>query len=142
MQDNSFEAAIELIEAKDARYHREAYVFVREALDHTQLSLAKQNRRRPRHVTGQELQEGIREYGLSQFGPMTLTLLNEWGVHRCADFGEIVFNLVDSGLLAKTEKDSREDFSPGYDFFEAFRLPFLPASRRQPELVRASSTRS
>jgi uncharacterized repeat protein (TIGR04138 family) len=29
-------------------------------------------------------------------------------------------------LLAKTETDSRADFAGGYDFYEAFRDPFLP----------------
>jgi uncharacterized repeat protein (TIGR04138 family) len=33
---------------------------------------------------------------------------------------EIVFNMVDHGLLSKTEQDSRDDFKGGYDFYEAF----------------------
>jgi len=53
-------------------------------------------------------------------------VLNEWGVHRCEDFGEIVFNMVEHDLLAKTSEDSRENFKGGYDFEEAFRKPFLP----------------
>jgi uncharacterized repeat protein (TIGR04138 family) len=48
-------------------------------------------------------------------------------VKICEDFGEIVFNMVESGMLAKTEKDSREDFRGGYDFYEALRRPFNPA---------------
>jgi uncharacterized repeat protein (TIGR04138 family) len=58
---------------------------------------------------------------------MAVTVFEEWGIHSCQDFGEIVFNMVDIGLLAKTEKDSRADFSDGYEFFEAFRKPFLPS---------------
>lgn len=127
MHEVSFDEALELIRAKDPRYTREAYLFVREALDHTQKSLAKETRGRIRHVTGQELLGGIREYALSQFGPMAMFVLEEWGIHACEDFGEIVFNMVDIGLLAKTEKDSRADFSKGYEFTEAFRKPFLPS---------------
>jgi uncharacterized repeat protein (TIGR04138 family) len=78
------------------------------------------------HVSGQELLSGIREFALRQFGPMALTVLEEWGVKRCEDFGEIVFNMIESGLLAKTAEDSRDDFKGGYDFMEAFREPFLP----------------
>jgi len=130
MQEVSFEKAIDLILTKDSRYHREAYSFVKEALDHTQRTVRKQNRGRVRHVTGQELLEGIREFALTQYGPMAMSLLEEWGIHNSRDFGEIVFNMVDIGWLAKTEKDSRADFAEGYDFFEALRKPFLPSSKQ------------
>jgi uncharacterized repeat protein (TIGR04138 family) len=129
MHETSFEEALENLAAKDTRYQRDAYIFIREALDHTQKTTAKDSRGRIRHVTGQELLGGIRDYALSQFGPMTMTVLAEWGVHSCRDFGEIVFNMVDTGLLAKTDRDSRTDFEDGYDFFEAFCKPFLPASK-------------
>ena len=130
MQEISFEEALELIRRKDSRYHRDAYFFVREALDFTQKRISRE-RGRMRHVTGQELLAGIRDHALGQFGPMTVTLFEEWGIHGCRDFGEIVFNMVEIGLLAKTEKDSRTDFAGGYDFAEAFRKPFLPSGRRK-----------
>ena len=130
MHEVSFEEALARIEAKDPRYHREAYLFVREALDHTQKTIGKDARGRIRHVTGQELLVGIREYALQQFGPMAKTVLEEWGIQGCPDFGEIVFNMVEVGWLAKTEKDSRADFAGGYDFEEAFRKPFLPEGKR------------
>jgi uncharacterized repeat protein (TIGR04138 family) len=130
MQEVSFEEALAKIQAKDPRYHREAYLFVREALDHTQKTIAKDARGRIRHVTGQELLAGIRDFALQQFGPMARTLLDEWGVRCCQDFGEIVFNMVEVGWLAKTEKDSRADFHEGYDFDEAFVKPFQPKSKR------------
>ncbi len=140
MHEISFEEALELIQARDSRYHREAYLFVREALDHTQKTMVKDARGRLRHVTGQELLGGIRDYALAQFGPMAMMVLNEWGVRQCRDFGEIVFNMVEIGLLAKTEKDSREDFDGGYDFYEAFRTPYLPAARlRHKQAAPASS---
>ena len=128
MQAASFEEAIEQVAAQDRRYHREAYFFLREALNHTQSRTGKPPKKNEvRHVSGQELLNGIREYALQQFGPMTLTVLEEWGIKRCEDFGEIVFNMVETKLLAKTEKDSREDFRNGYDFHDAFRKPFLPS---------------
>jgi uncharacterized repeat protein (TIGR04138 family) len=131
MHEVSFEETLEKIRAKDPRYQREAYLFVREALDHTQKTIGKDARGRIRHVTGQELLTGIREFALQQFGPMAKMLLQEWGVHCCADFGEIVFNMIAVGWLAKTEKDSRTDFQDGYDFEEAFCKPFLPRSKQR-----------
>jgi len=136
MHEVSFEQGLEKIRAKDPRYERDAYMFVREALDHTQKTIAKDSRTRPRHVTGQELLEGIRDLALAQFGPMAITVFEEWGIHCCADFGEIVFNMVESELLAKTEKDNRADFASGYDFIETFRKPFLPSgNQRKPEVL-------
>src|SRR2546426_8536168 len=127
MQAANFEELIEPILAKDARYHRDAYLFLREALDHTRKTVGRPRKSEVGHVTGQELLAGIREYALQQFGPMTLTVLEEWGIKRCEDFGELVFNMVENKLLAKTEQDSREDFRNGYDFHDAFRKPFLPS---------------
>ncbi|MBE0544643.1 MAG: hypothetical protein IH623_25160 [Verrucomicrobia bacterium] len=132
MQEISFEEAVERILAKDSRYHRDAYGFVRDALDFTQKAGANREKSgKIHHVTGQELLEGIRQFALSPagFGPMTITVLEEWGVQRCRDFGEIVFNMIEIGLLAKTEQDRLEDFEAGYDFPDAFRKPFLPKSK-------------
>jgi uncharacterized repeat protein (TIGR04138 family) len=130
MQEVNFEEELEKILKKDSRYRREAYCFLREALDYTQKQAGKPKKGEVRHVSGQQLLEGIRQFALQQYGPMGLTLLNEWGVRRCEDFGEIVFNMVECRLLAKTETDSREDFKNAYDFHEAFSTPFVPASRR------------
>jgi uncharacterized repeat protein (TIGR04138 family) len=137
MHTANFEEALDEILRKDPRYHRDAYRFVREALDHTQKIVAKTPRENPRlddeeerHVSGSELLEGIRVHALNQFGPMTLMVLKEWGLHNCEDFGEIVFNMIEIKSFKKTDKDSRDDFKPGYDFEEAFRKPFLPAAKR------------
>ena len=126
MQEVNFEEVVEQLLAQDLRFARDAYHFTREALDFTQKVVSRENKGTVRHVTGQELLEGIRLYGLQQYGPMVVTVLEEWGVKNCRDFGEIVFNMVESGLLAKTDKDTREDFRQGYDFTDAFRKPFWP----------------
>ena len=132
MQEVIFDEALEQILAKDARYQRDAYHFLREALDFTQRNQPREPRAKIRHVTGQELLDGIRRFALEQFGPMTVTVLEEWGVRRCEDFGDMVFNMVEARLLAKTDQDSHDDFRGGYDFTEAFKKPFLPAARQSP----------
>src|SRR3954471_17784388 len=129
MQEINFDATLDKIIELDPRYHRDAYLFLREALDFTQKLVPKESRGETRHVTGQELLNGIRQLALQQFGPMTITVFEEWGVKSCRDFGEIVFNMVEIGLLAKTEKDSRDDFQSGYDFAEAFQKPFWPQDK-------------
>jgi uncharacterized repeat protein (TIGR04138 family) len=129
MQPIDFEEVLEKIVESDRRYHRDAYLFLREALDHTQKQTAKARKGDIKHVTGKELLDGIRKYALDQFGPMTLTVFAEWGLQKCDDFGDLVFNMVDHGLLAKTEEDRREDFKGGYEFIDAFRKPFLPIAK-------------
>ena len=129
MQELTFETTLALILAKDPRYQTDAYLFVKDALDYTQKLVVKPSKDDVRHVSGQELLEGIRAFALAQFGPMTTTVFEEWGIRRCEDFGEIVFNMVEIGLLGKTDNDSRADFQNGYDFDAAFRQPFRPENR-------------
>ncbi len=133
MQTPNFEDVVTAIVSNDKRYGIEAYTFLREALDHTQKGVAKAHKNETRHVSGGELLQGIRNYAITTYGPMTITVLEEWGIRRCEDFGELVFNLVEHGLLSKTENDSREDFQNGYDFDTAFRKPFLPQHKQKHE---------
>jgi len=137
MQEVNFDEVLDLILGRNPRYARDAYHFLREALDFTQKQISKENKGKVRHVTGQELLDGIRQHALQQFGPMTVTVFEEWGIRNCKDFGEMVFYMVESGLLAKTDKDSRADFVAGYDFTGAFEKPFWPESRLKAEAKKA-----
>ena len=130
MQENAFLEIINKICEKDSRYAPEAYFFVRQALDTTVKILKKPKEGPNRHVTGQELLEGIKLFTLQEFGPMSLTVLHTWNINQTDDFGNIVFNLVESGVLGSTAEDSKTDFSGGYDFDEAFKKPFLPKSKQ------------
>ena len=106
---------IEGILEKETKYKFEAYSFVMAGLHYTVSKLS-----RPRHVTGQELCEGLRDYALEQFGPMARTVLEYWGIRSTVDFGKIVFLLTEAELLKKTEEDSLHDFENVYDFDQAF----------------------
>jgi uncharacterized repeat protein (TIGR04138 family) len=152
MQQINFNDGVMKILEKDSRYAREAYEFLREALEFTQKALNRSSKTKLRemrsaaqllaqpeqlgkseenHISGQELLNGIREYALAMFGPMTLSVFDQWGLRNCADFGNMVFLMVENGLLRKTEKDSPEDFRSGYDFEQAFREPFLPENKKK-----------
>jgi uncharacterized repeat protein (TIGR04138 family) len=135
MQDPDFAEIVDLICKEDTRYDRKAYSFVRLGLDQTVKNLKKSDPARTQqsqHVSGRELLEGLRAYALDQFGPLAKTVLESWGVHRCADFGEIVFNLIDYRVFSKTETDRREDFAEVFDFDDAFVKPFQPAGGHRP----------
>lgn len=125
--NRDFNEVIRTIRQDDPRYARGAYFFLRQALDYSLKELHKRgDLDRSNHLTGQQLLEGIRLYALDQYGPMARTVLEHWGVKKCDDFGNIVFNLVECRVLGKTENDSPEDFSEGYKFEEAFDGEFRP----------------
>jgi uncharacterized repeat protein (TIGR04138 family) len=133
MQDLEFAEIVGLIVKEDSRFDRKAYNFVRQALDHTVKEVRRRQPERTgksQHVTGEELLYGIRDFALEQYGPLAKTVLNAWGVKRCADFGDIVFNLIEYNVFSKTESDRREDFAELYDFDEAFVKPYQPKGRR------------
>lgn len=130
MQKIGFAEALDRIIAADPRWDREAYVFMRDALDFTVKQLKKNKEESARHVTPQQLLDGVRQFALKEFGPMVPTVFDHWRVRECGDIGEIVFNLIRSGIFGKTENDSIEQFRNGYDFHEAFVLPFQPEPAR------------
>jgi len=112
---NDFELIVDRISKRDVRYKEEAYDFVMEALSYTQKKF-KSNK----HVSGEQLLIGIKELLLSSYGPMAITVLRHWGIKKTEDFGNIIFNLVDSHVLSKTQEDNIEIFRNGYDFEEVF----------------------
>jgi uncharacterized repeat protein (TIGR04138 family) len=125
MQKLEFGEKLDLIVEQDPRYDREAYFFLRDALDFT-VKQRKKSKEGGDHVSGQQLLEGIRQYALKVYGPMVPTVFSYWGVRRCDDFGEMVYNFIREGIFGKTESDSIEHFRSGYDFHEAFVVPYLP----------------
>jgi uncharacterized repeat protein (TIGR04138 family) len=126
MQKIGFAEALDSIARSDPRYQREAYVFLRDALDFTTKQQKKAKGTSVRHVTGPELLEGLRQYALKEFGPMVMTVFDNWGIHSCEDIGNMVFNLIGAGIFGKTEEDSIEDFKNVYNFEEVFVKPFAP----------------
>jgi uncharacterized repeat protein (TIGR04138 family) len=139
---------------QDKRYKIEAYAFVFEALRYAHEVLGMGGVAKPeptksteaggrvakepateRHLTGQELCEGIRQYALEQYGFMARSVLESWGVRNTGDFGEIVFNLIRAGEMRKTDSDRREDFDDVFDFEVGLRDSFEikpPVERPKP----------
>ena len=102
-------------------YHPHAYSFVFSALRHAQESLGRDRAdHNTGHVSGRELLEGIRDFAKQNYGLMTMSVFSEWGVSSTEDFGKIVFELIESGEMRKTDDDQLEDFVDVYDFRKAF----------------------
>ena len=120
-----FDPKLAEVVQRDPRYAYEAYEFIDRALHHAQKLLGKQRPPDaipgdPRlHVSGKELLDGIRSLALAEFGLLAKTVFEMWGVHRTDDFGNIVFNLIEAGLMSKTPEDNLADFCDVYDFEQA-----------------------
>jgi uncharacterized repeat protein (TIGR04138 family) len=103
------------IRMREARFDERAYLFVLAALEFCQQRLPER-----RHITGRELSLACRDLALERFGVMSRLVLETWGVKRTADFGDVVFALVDLGLLQSQPTDTREEFHGVFEFDQAF----------------------
>jgi uncharacterized repeat protein (TIGR04138 family) len=119
MDEELFERLREL----KPRYQESPYIFVLAALNYVLERLPE-----PRHISGRELAEGVRDLALDRFGPMARTVLEHWGIQETQDVGEIVFALVECNVLIKQEEDSPADFADVFDFGAAFE-PNYPRRR-------------
>jgi uncharacterized repeat protein (TIGR04138 family) len=107
-------------------YPPEAYDFVQQGLSFT-VSVVHGKGNKPRacrHVNGQQLCEGIRQYALNQYGMLAGTVLRLWNIHATLDFGRIVFALIEAGQMQRTEDDTIEDFRNVFDFKTAFEIDY------------------
>ena len=126
MTDVQFaEEILQHLRDRNPRFHGKAYLFLLSAL-HTVLEGLKE----PRHISGTELAHGVRDLALSKYGPMARTVLGHWGIHSTDDLGEMVFAMVDCGVLIKREEDRMEDFQGLFDFEEVFERDYPWGSRR------------
>ncbi len=112
----TLEAALAEIRRRDGKYHERAYVFVLAALEFAQTRLPAR-----RHLSGVELAWACRDFALEQFGMLASAVMTHWGIHTTDDFGQIVFMLIDVGLLARQPDDRLEDFEGVYEFAEVFK---------------------
>jgi uncharacterized repeat protein (TIGR04138 family) len=115
--DEDYEATLDRVLEQDTRYAREAYFFVQAALDFFQ-----RNHRRGKekeHLSGPQVLKGVRELAILEYGPMARSVLNFWGLKRGEDVGEVVYNLIGVGLMAKTDEDRKEDFAGVMAFDES-----------------------
>ncbi|KPJ53997.1 hypothetical protein AMJ39_02200 [candidate division TA06 bacterium DG_24] len=110
---------IERVALEKGRYAPAAYEFLLQGLEYTLEQVGER-----RHVSGQELLDGVRRLALESYGPLAKTVFSYWGVTRTDDFGEIVFDLIDAGILSKRTEDRKEDFTDVFDFEREFEVNY------------------
>ena len=116
------EKTIEQIVIDVGLYSREAYEFIQHGLSFTaqQVHGEAQSEQKSRHVSGQQLCEGLRDFALAQWGLLARAVLRQWGITSTLDFGRIVFALIDARQMQKTDDDTIEDFRNVFDFRTGF----------------------
>jgi uncharacterized repeat protein (TIGR04138 family) len=137
-----FEQSVVSILKREKRFDPHAYFFLKDALDFTLKRIADGNGGQHRHVSGPELLAGYRDCALEHFGPMASTLMNEWGIRKCQDVGDMVFHLIAEQVFGKQDSDSPEDFSEIFDFQESLVKPFLPKKKALPRAKALRTTRA
>jgi len=115
---------------RSTRYPLDAFLFVQRGLDFTVTRLHGEHDdndlfdndelESSRHVSGQDLCCGLRDFAIKEYGLLARTVLRRWSILSCRDFGEIVFAMVDGGLMRKTDDDTIHDFNDVFDFSSAF----------------------
>ncbi len=109
------DGVMDRIRVREPRFDERAFLFVLSALEFAQ---ARQSERR--HLSGRELVEACRDLALERYGVLSRLVLEHWGVTSTVHFGDIVFALVDLGLLLAQPTDSRDDFVDIFEFDLAF----------------------
>jgi uncharacterized repeat protein (TIGR04138 family) len=120
---------LEQVAEECGRYPIDAFEFVRHGLNFTVQKVHGDTKNKAEiecHVTGRQLSEGLRDYAIMRYGVMASTVLQHWGIRRTSDFGRIVYVMVESRLMQKTEEDDVRDFEGVFDFEEAFEPPVRP----------------
>lgn len=76
------------------------------------------------HMSSEDILDEFKERTLDQYGPLSFTVLTEWGVESCEDIGEMMVNLAKAHRVRRDADDSPDGFSGGYDFKEVFLDPY------------------
>ena len=112
-QSDSFEDVV----ARDSRYNARAYALLTDVVHYLSGEDGK-------HCSGEDIMDEFKERALDQYGPLTYTVLTEWGLACTEDIGEMMFNLVDAHRIGRDENDTADAFANGYSFKEAFLAPY------------------
>jgi len=91
--------------SRDTRYSKDAYLFCARAVRQ-----ALKQRNRDRNVGGREIVETSLRAAKDEFGPMARSVLEHWGIVSPMCIGDIVFRMVEEGVLGKSADDSIDDF--------------------------------
>ncbi len=127
--DKQFQREVRKILEREERYAEDAYYFVQRAVRYTQKLKTRSAEGPAGHISCKDLLSGIRRFSLHEFGPLGMRVFAEWGIHNTEDFGNIVFEMAEQGILGISEDDRIEEFRDIFDFHDVFVKPFMPSGK-------------
>lgn len=104
-------------------FPRGAYIFVQQGLAYAAQKTHGELTDCPpgeRHVGGAQLCQGLREYAIARYGALAIDVLHHWNIRSTADFGRIVYQMIEKGHMTQGPEDRFEHFVNVYRFDEAF----------------------
>ena len=102
-------------ERENRPYKEAAFRFLLEALEK-----CRREHGRNEHVSGGALLGAIQELAHERYGPLAAMVFREWGISSGGDFGHIVYELIERGVLYEREDDRLQDFMGGRPYEEIF----------------------
>ncbi len=108
---NSFAHALETVTSLHPEYDAEAY----HLLDRT-MNFASSVLELEGHLTAQQLHLCYCKLAEEEYGVLASELLAHWGLETPSDLGQIVYNLIEVGVLGKNNDDDQADFDHLPDF--------------------------
>ena len=114
----------ERIIRQDGRYPVEAFDFLHEGMDKAvKATYGEKHAERlhgERHVSGRQLCLSLRDLAVERWGFLARHVLTHWRIRTTVDFGNMVYLMIENGLMHKTDEDSLEDFRNVFTFDDAF----------------------
>lgn len=103
--------------ASQGRYDVEAFCFVSQGLRHAAKLFRKERAKgHERHLTAQQLVDGVIDLAAERYGLLAGLVLARWGLRCSEDVGNITFTLIENKVFAKQPSDRLEDFAGGPEF--------------------------
>ncbi len=110
---------------EERAYAEPAYAFLLEALADVRQELVRSG-----HVSGVELLDGIARLGAERYGPLAAMVFREWGIASSRDFGNMVYELIERGVLFQQDEDTIEEFMGGAPYAEIFEVRYFQGGVR------------
>ena len=88
----------------------------------------------PRHLSAREVLDGIVKSLPKEFGAVAFLVLEQWKIANASDIGEIVFDLIELGILSASAEDRRSDFNIDYPLYHPLRRKINLSALEMPKI--------
>lgn len=105
--------ALQALQQQYPEYDSKVYGFTLMALQKVVEDIGEK-----RHLQAAELANGVVELAHDEFGPLASEVLQSWGLETTEDLGEVVFAMVETGIMGARKEDRQADFEELFDLHQ------------------------